>query len=352
MKKLATIVVGIALLATAANAAPILDYEAEDIGGGLFKYTFTLHGGDGQLKSLATENLVFSGKDGALIQQIAAFGGFVPVNDKGTAEDYHVNPGAQYDMNLDTWLYDGWSGISPDNTNVGAATGDDVTLSVGSGTQTYYEDKLLIQIIANGEVNWEGKISRDGHKHNTNGTAKFTPSGPNGETQGDPLRPNNEGDPERIHNRWNQHGAHGEPAWNRWRFENAIAEGRWYDPPMVGAYLYETTDGDSTFASVMLPVGIDGDGMFIVNDGTGGVPVPEGVAHPFAPGVDSFIVSGIDPLVDSGDPLGFPTFLVFEETDGDGQVSFSMTGIPEPGTLGLILLGAAGLVARRRRRRN
>jgi len=347
--------VGIALLATAANAAPIMEYQADDLGGGLFRYTFLLKGNDDAFKSFATSSLTFTGN---IQQQMAFF--TIAVGDELNANTFDAMngpaplPDAFYDKGLDTWLYSGWDLIAPGDTDLGAAPGMPVVLSVGSGSTTFYKQKPLVQIVALGDVAFEGEIARGGHAYWIDGVASGD-SGPNGETQADPLMPKNEHDPERVHNRWNNHGAHGEEAWNRWRFEGAQPggdNGRWFDPPMVSAYLYETTDGTSTFAGVKLPVGIDSDGLFTVNDGTSTVVVPEGVIHPFGPGVDSFVVSGIDPEADSEDPLGFPTFLLFEETDGDGEVSFSMTGIPEPGTMGLILFGAAGMLARRRHQRN
>jgi|GEM_PF-2089939 len=353
MKKLVTtITLAIALLGVSANAAPELNYTPEDLGGGMFKYTFNLDGNDGLEKSLATENLVFSGKGGAQIQQIAAFGGFVPVNDKTTAETYHVNPGALYDMELDTWLYDGWSGISPDNTNVGAATGDDVVLSVGSGTQTYYTEKLLIQIVADGNIDWTGKISRDGVKYDTSGSTVGAGPGP-GASQGNPHMPEAGNthivdDPRVPGGTTTRFGFHGD-----------FQGGAWFDPPLVPAFEYELTSGHN-FTALALPVDIAGNttgNVYEVRipnfsyfmDADDG---PKTFAEMFGAagaGIQKFWVKGIDVPVDSADPVAFPTFLQFDNVAGD-PVTFSMTGVPEPTTMGLMLFGAIGMFARKRRR--
>jgi len=153
-------------------------------------------------------------------------------------------------------------------------------------------------------------------------------TGGSGASQGEPIMPAG--------------GAGGEEPWE---FGDVAGDGAWFDPPMVPAYLYET-DGLSNFTHVELPVGLDADGIFIVNaDGAGGVAVAEGTSYEFPVPVDNFIVSGIDPAADADDPLGFPTFLQFDQT----TVNFTMTGIPEPATMGLMFFGAMGMIARKRR---
>jgi hypothetical protein len=54
--------------------------------------------------------------------------------------------------------------------------------------------------------------------------------------------------------------------------------------------------------------------------------ISEGGSHTFGDGIQAFSVTGINLLVDSSDPLAFPTFLLFDQT----TVSFTMTPIPEP----------------------
>jgi len=358
MKKLATIVLSIVFIASAASADAILDFSTTDLGEGWFQYKFTVFADDGENRSFAIENLRFQGD----IQQTTTVGF------QGNQQQIAGMIPGPYDMARDTWVYDGWT-PNPPNINMplgldgmmvpGPPTGADVILSLGSGTSQYYQQKDVIQIVAIGDVTWEGRIFRNQLTYPTSGSTAG--DGPGGETQGDPYMPNNQA---QVHNRFNHHGAHGEPAWTQFRFgfgENGPdgfrGDGAWFDPPMVGAYLYET-DGNSDFVAVKLPTGIDTDNKFVLkfDDGIGTVvDIVEGgdPGYTFPDGVQSFIVSGIDgdidppPGVDAEQWDAFPTFLQFDED----TVSFTMTGIPEPATMGLILFGAAGLLARRRRQR-
>jgi len=184
-----------------------------------------------------------------------------------------------------------------------------------------------------------------------------------GGDHGNPIMPDGSG---QVHNRWNNHGEGGEPKWTQWQFVNAggavDGDGAWYDPfPMVPAYLYEITDGISHFVRVELPfdipAGVSYDMYWIrYDDGLGaggdlGASLGAGDIFDFPgvgpDGVSWFVISGIeDPGADSSAGDGFPTWLVFDSTG----VSFTMTGIPEPTTMGLMLFGAVGMIARKRRR--
>jgi hypothetical protein len=331
MKKLVTITLMIALFSVGANAAT-LDYEPVDLGGGLWQYTFTVSSDDGVNRSFAIENLVFSGD----IQQLTYF--FGP-----SELDVHTPQGAgfagpPYDIDRDTWVFDGWT-PNPPNMNMpitnafqrGPGNGEDIVLSMGSGT-TGVQSKGVAQIVALGNVDWEGTIFRNQQPFPTAGTASGG-GAPHGDSQENPIMPDETQGPD-----------------GEWIFTDVDVpvDGAWFDPVGdVPAYLYET-DGNSNFIAVMLPTDIPAgsDNSFVVNDGTGGVPVDAGDLFIFPNPVDSFIVSGIDPLADGDDPVGFPTFLQFDEQ----QVSFTQTGIPEPATMGLMLFGAIGVLARKRRR--
>lgn len=130
-----------------------------------------------------------------------------------------------------------------------------------------------------------------------------------------------------------------------WVFDNVTGTGRWFDPPAASGYEYAVTDGVSNFVSVILPTGIgDADNMFVIEDAVNGSTlVAGGASHNFAVPVDVFTVTGIDPTVDGGDPLAFPTFLQFDQL----TVSFTQTPIPEPGTL--VISAAVGVLMLRRR---
>ncbi len=128
--------------------------------------------------------------------------------------------------------------------------------------------------------------------------------------------------------------------------------GRWFDPPLAGGYFYET-DGDSNFTLVRPPpqaIVPDGDGQYLVSSIHGDQIVAADATYVFPSPVGSFRILGIDPLVDGGEPLGFPTFLDFDQT----PVTFFMSPIPEPATIALAMIGIPPigfrLIYNRRRR--
>lgn len=132
-----------------------------------------------------------------------------------------------------------------------------------------------------------------------------------------------------------------------WVFDDVTGTGRWFDPPMTEGYIYEVTDELSNFVAVELPTTIgDADNQFVIEDNVNGITVVNGGdLHVFDTPVDAFTVTGIDPLVDGGDPQAFPTFLQFDQL----TVSFTQTPVPEPGSLSSLAI-VFGLITRRRRR--
>ncbi|MDP6544354.1 MAG: PEP-CTERM sorting domain-containing protein [Phycisphaerae bacterium] len=342
MKKLVTITLAIALMSTAANAAPSLDYTAEDIGGGLTKYVFTMYGNDGLDLSFGSTNLTFTGA----IHQIAAFGGFVPVHDESNANGYHVNPPAAYNKNLDTWMYDGWAAIAGGVTDVGGWNGVDspVVLSVGSGTATYYQQKDLIQIIAGGEIGWSGIIARDGNPFDTSGTATLGAPGSDSIQILTPVQDDHPGGPYPVWETTNI-GPYGDKAPGSPPYGFAVTVDLSNAGAGVASYLVSLSiDGGTTFAplqSLQDDISPDGDGAA---DGTLDIflsfaELAAGGATDRTNGTPYYIrVEAMDDTVGNGG--GSPT----------GEISEIEIHIPEPATMGLMLFGAIGLIARKRRR--
>ncbi|WP_008310787.1 hypothetical protein [Leptolyngbya sp. PCC 6406] len=135
---------------------------------------------------------------------------------------------------------------------------------------------------------------------------------------------------------------------NTWFFDDAPIRG-WFDPPMTPGFRYTVTSGPLFSAILDFPMGIDDDDLFTVTVGDqvlgqfGPGQQVDFVAI-FGTGIQEFILSDINPLVDSSDPTAFPLKLRFE---GAGS-SFTMTplaatSVPEPSVwLGLIVFGVVG----------
>ncbi|MEQ8211485.1 MAG: hypothetical protein RH917_16795 [Lacipirellulaceae bacterium] len=131
------------------------------------------------------------------------------------------------------------------------------------------------------------------------------------------------------------------------QFENAPQSG-WFDPPAASGYVYETDDASSFLAVGLPPLSAvaDGDGFYEVFDldNGGSTTVAAGGFFFFPTPTTAFRVTGIDPTVDGGDPLAFPTFLTFDALSNN----FTQTPIPEPTALVIALVCGVGVVTRRR----
>lgn len=151
-------------------------------------------------------------------------------------------------------------------------------------------------------------------------------------------------------------------------FSVAVVPGETYyiDPEVAVGYDYAIGAGDPFFASVILPTGI-GDGLYDIYgyDSSGALVLladnwAGGASFSFgAGGVSRFRVMDIETsaMLDPANVTAFVTGLTFT---GAGMFTGTQTpitvdipdvvGVPEPASWALWLLGAAGLVAQRRRR--
>ncbi len=126
-----------------------------------------------------------------------------------------------------------------------------------------------------------------------------------------------------------------------WIFED-VPSGAWYDPPSVSAYKFETTSA-SVFEEILdFPTGFS-DPLEVLVGGTSLGTFGPGESVNLG-GVSSFVVSGINPLVDAADPLAFPIQLAFDTP----TASFTMTGVaavPEATSIAVwCLLACVGVV--------
>lgn len=161
MIKLTTVALTVALMTAVASAAPMVTYQAADLGGGLTEYIFSIDGDGGAPGGMSTTSLTFEGD----IQQIGAFGGGAQVGNEtnATAQDGALG----YSKTGDSWLFDGWNGIAPDDTNMdalgaGPATGQPIILSVGTLGGELHAAKELVHIVARGPVIWGGGQAQTG----------------------------------------------------------------------------------------------------------------------------------------------------------------------------------------------
>ena len=131
------------------------------------------------------------------------------------------------------------------------------------------------------------------------------------------------------------------------------------DPAVAVGYIYDVGQGDPNFASVLLPDVGGGhfDLSFLLNGSEFSTMLDAGIQYFFPTGgVSEFEVTGLDPAagIDPTNALAFVTGLTFVR---DGPFTGTMTpltaqvgAVPEPGTLGLLVFGLAGLGWLKRRR--
>lgn len=148
-------------------------------------------------------------------------------------------------------------------------------------------------------------------------------------------------------------------------FDITVQQGITYaiDPAAATGYIYKIGSGDPNFASVTLPnIGNPTPYSLYIWNGSSFVFDTKLAANSVfdfaAGGVSAFEVRGIDPALglDPANPTAFVTDLTF---NGAGNFNGTMTpltitGIPEPSTWAMLLLGFAGLgfVGYRRANRN
>lgn len=138
-----------------------------------------------------------------------------------------------------------------------------------------------------------------------------------------------------------------------WVFNN-FPPRRWFDPPTAYGFQYQMTTPGALFTEVQFPTGFAP--LTLSSGGTTlGTTFGGGASYTFAgSGVSEFTVTGINPLVDPALATAFPLWIDFNLP----LASFTMTplnitpsGVPEPGTWGLLAAGLSALVVIRRRKR-
>jgi hypothetical protein len=295
----------------------MLVYTATDLGGGLTEYIFTLDASsESSAGAFGTTSLTFTGN----IQQQLAFGA-VHVHDEMNANIWDANPGALYSKELDTWLYDGWSSIAPDDTNMSATspaqplTGQPIILSLGSGTVPVVA-KDLIRIVAIGDVHWDGLFAfgagSSATDYQTSGTATSGP--PVVDPSADAFRGPDPG--------------HDTNAY-------VVGAGGNIGGPPFGFKLAGAYDPGSGDPPASIKWFISG------NDLPTEVELANGTLDP---------IITFRQLAALGALVRDPALPYNLRLDVDGTEDTGTLSIPEPTTMGLMLFGAIGMIARKKRR--
>jgi hypothetical protein len=141
---------------------------------------------------------------------------------------------------------------------------------------------------------------------------------------------------------------------------------RYIDPIFAEGYEFSLTDGAPAFETVLVPAALPGgDHRFLIEFGGYALELLAGEVFDFTDyittGVTSFRIRGIDPgeMLDPMDPTAFVTGVTFVP---NGNVAFEVlmtaltngsppVGVPEPGSLPLLLAAGVGLCAVRYTRR-
>jgi len=153
MKRIRPALLAIAVLVLATQyctAAPIVTSTVSDLGGGLHAFDVYLVDPGSDAKSWFVTDFEFTGA----IQQILAFGS-VTVSKESDANTFNGLGG--YVKLTDTWAGAAWVDFPPpaivDTPGVFSITG-------GTGGGSAYTTVLLAHIVASGQIDYSGRISR------------------------------------------------------------------------------------------------------------------------------------------------------------------------------------------------
>ncbi len=149
-------------------AQPALEWTTDDLGSGLYAHTFTILGNDAQDRSFFA-NMTFEGVGGAEVQQMKVI--LIPgqveldVDSDADALIYHGLGTPPYDMYRDSYFLEPF----PSNTVALTQSINYYHIEAGTGTGNAYENAGLAYVCADGDVRFYGSISRGGLNYDISG---------------------------------------------------------------------------------------------------------------------------------------------------------------------------------------
>ena len=168
---------------------PKMAYAAQDLGGGLWGFLFTITNNDGKLLPYTIE-MGFEGVNGATIQQVL-YNDSMAIHSETWAN--LVDGTGGYTKALDTWVFSPFGDNALPGTN--PLTGQPLSgfyeaanafaMSCHSGFGSTLGDGVnLAYVVADGDVHWTGAITRDDNPFETEGATDVLPDLP-GDYNGD-----------------------------------------------------------------------------------------------------------------------------------------------------------------------
>lgn len=165
MKALLGLSMILAAASVASAAAPTLSGVCTDIGGGLIGTDISVS--DGSSVGSWAINLTITGADGAVLNQLKAFGA-MSVNTESDATSYAAIGGSGYVKATDTWYYNSiFTTVLPTGVN---ETANGFHSHVGTAAGANWGGVNVLHIASTtGNLNYSGTIGRGGQNYSISG---------------------------------------------------------------------------------------------------------------------------------------------------------------------------------------
>jgi len=159
--------------------APRISYEVDILGGGLYGYTFTVRGHDGQQAPFFAD-VTFQGAEGGQIRQMpfVGYGGFeYDVETEAAADVLDGRGSPAYDRYRDSWAGRAFTD-APAYVVMMESGANSYHVKAGTGPASRLEQAELAYIVASGPVAVSGYVVRLAERHPISATAGMPNFGP------------------------------------------------------------------------------------------------------------------------------------------------------------------------------